>query len=199
VALPAASSPARPRSGCSTARPAPSRWHRAGTSPANRSRGSWPGGTGRSSPWPPSNAATAIARALQSELRIFEVLNLHWAGTPAIIPGSGAALAAHQPAADARTRLGDLVARLPEDTCVETTLVLGDPVTELTEVSHDADLLVLGSRGYGPHPAVLLGGVSGRLMRRSACPVIVVPRGNQAPLEDLFRAASIAQAMRPTA
>jgi len=132
------------------------------------------------------NAATAIARALQSELRIVEVLDLHRAGTPAIIPGSGAALAAHQPAAHARTRLEELRAGLPPDTNAETSLVLGDPVAELTQLSEGADLLVLGSRGYGPHRAVLLGGVSGRVMSRSACPVIVVPRGIEAPLEDLL-------------
>ena len=133
------------------------------------------------------NAATAIARALEAELRIVEVLDMHWAGTPAIIPGSGAALAAHQPAAGARTRLAALLAGLPPETNAESSLVLGDPVGELMKLSEGADLLVLGSRGYGPHRAVLLGGVSGRLMSRSACPVIVVPRGIEAPLADLFR------------
>ncbi|HEX2411694.1 MAG TPA: universal stress protein [Solirubrobacteraceae bacterium] len=33
-----------------------------------------------------------------------------------------------------------------------------------------------GSRGHGPMRRVLLGGVSSRLMRRAACPVVVVPR-----------------------
>ena len=37
--------------------------------------------------------------------------------------------------------------------------------------------MVVGSRGYGPLKAVLLGGVSGQLIRSAACPVIVVPRG----------------------
>lgn len=40
----------------------------------------------------------------------------------------------------------------------------------------DCQLLVCGSRGYGPAGRVLLGGVSSRLMRRAACPVMVVPR-----------------------
>ena len=52
--------------------------------------------------------------------------------------------------------------------------------------AEDADLLVLGSRGYGPRRAVLLGGVSGRVVRRAACPVIVVPRAIEKPLEELF-------------
>lgn len=39
------------------------------------------------------------------------------------------------------------------------------------------DLLVCGSRGYGPVRSVLLGGVSRRLVRTAACSVLVVPRG----------------------
>ena len=63
-------------------------------------------------------------------------------------------------------------------TCTsETAVVLGHPVGDLVRQSEDADLLVLGSRGYGPRRAVLLGGVSGRVVRKAACPVIVVPRG----------------------
>ena len=41
----------------------------------------------------------------------------------------------------------------------------------------DVDLLVCGSRGYGPARRVLLGGVSSRLIRRARLPVTVVPRG----------------------
>ena len=140
------------------------------------------------------SGATAIARAVGAELRVVEVLDIQWAGTPAIIPGSGPALAAHQPAARARARLDDAVSGLPDGVRVETAVVLGDPVGELVKQSEDADLLVLGSRGYGPLRAVLLGGVSGRVMRKSACPVIIVPRGVERPLDDLFEPASLMEA-----
>lgn len=40
----------------------------------------------------------------------------------------------------------------------------------------DTDLLVCGSRGYGPARRVLLGGVSARLLRYARVPVMVVPR-----------------------
>ena len=49
---------------------------------------------------------------------------------------------------------------------------------DLIEVSESVDLMVLGSRDYGPLHAVLLGGVSAKVMRESACPVIVVPNGS---------------------
>jgi nucleotide-binding universal stress UspA family protein len=52
----------------------------------------------------------------------------------------------------------------------------GEPAAVLAERSRDLDLLVVGSRGYGPVKQVLIGGVSAELMRRAACPVLIVPR-----------------------
>ena len=56
-------------------------------------------------------------------------------------------------------------------------LLSGEPPVKLAEVASDADLLVVGSRGYGPLRCVLLGSVSARLVGSSSCPVMVVPRG----------------------
>ena len=47
----------------------------------------------------------------------------------------------------------------------------------------DVDMLVCGSRGYGPVRRVLLGGVSSPLIRRARLPVAVVPRATNAPAE----------------
>jgi nucleotide-binding universal stress UspA family protein len=56
-------------------------------------------------------------------------------------------------------------------------LLEGNPVEVLTEQSADElDLLLIGSRGYGPARRVLLGGVSTGVTRQARCPVIVVPR-----------------------
>ena len=38
------------------------------------------------------------------------------------------------------------------------------------------DLLVLGSRGFGPVMRLLVGSVSSRVIREAPCPVLVVPR-----------------------
>ena len=57
-------------------------------------------------------------------------------------------------------------------------LLPGPVVDALAELSLDEyDLLVIGSRGYGPVRRVLLGGVSSRVVRHSKVPVVVTPRG----------------------
>lgn len=59
----------------------------------------------------------------------------------------------------------------------------GDPSNVLIERSKDLDVLLLGSRAYGPLRHALLGSVSARAMREAHCPVLVVPRG--APVQPL--------------
>jgi nucleotide-binding universal stress UspA family protein len=74
-------------------------------------------------------------------------------------------------------QLGEAVATLGDHGEVSGRLLEGDAVVELGEASADLDLLVLGSRGYGPIRSVLLGSVSRALVRSAACPVVVLPRG----------------------
>jgi nucleotide-binding universal stress UspA family protein len=62
---------------------------------------------------------------------------------------------------------------------------VGDPADFLIAASENVDLLICGSRGYGPTRAVLLGGVSRRVTREARCPVIVLPRGAETGLEAL--------------
>ena len=57
-------------------------------------------------------------------------------------------------------------------------LLYGEVVDELSMVGErGVDLLVCGSRGYGPVRRVLLGTVSAALVRQASVPVLVVPRG----------------------
>jgi nucleotide-binding universal stress UspA family protein len=53
---------------------------------------------------------------------------------------------------------------------------VGSPAEELAGLSGEVDLLVVGSRGFGPVKRLLLGSTSDRLVREAACPVIAVPR-----------------------
>lgn len=77
-----------------------------------------------------------------------------------------------------RRTLDEAVAGLPDDVPVRAETRPGPVVDALTDLRpDDCDLLVVGSRGYGPVRSVLLGGVSSRVVRHSRVPVVVVPRG----------------------
>jgi nucleotide-binding universal stress UspA family protein len=52
----------------------------------------------------------------------------------------------------------------------------GSALEHLARLSERVDLLVVGSRGYGPLRRVLLGSVSAHLAGHSDCPVVVTPR-----------------------
>lgn len=53
---------------------------------------------------------------------------------------------------------------------------LGDPARELTGLSAECDLLVLGSRRWGPVRRLALGSTAERVIRDASCPVLVPPR-----------------------
>ena len=56
------------------------------------------------------------------------------------------------------------------------TVVVGSPTGELVLASEGLDLLVLGSRRWGPVRRLALGSTSERVIRHTACPVLVLPR-----------------------
>jgi nucleotide-binding universal stress UspA family protein len=70
-----------------------------------------------------------------------------------------------------------LAEALSADLDVDSHLFRGPPAKVLVERSQQLDLLVLGSRRYGPVKSVLLGSVSSYVLRNAHCPVLVVPRG----------------------
>lgn len=74
--------------------------------------------------------------------------------------------------------LDQALASVPDEVRATGRLIDGPVVDALADLTPDqTDLLVCGSRGYGPVRRVLLGGVSARVVRHARVPVVVVPRG----------------------
>jgi nucleotide-binding universal stress UspA family protein len=59
---------------------------------------------------------------------------------------------------------------------VEGKVATGSAGEELATFSADVDLLVVGSRGYGPIRSLMLGSTAVHLASNAACPLLVLPR-----------------------
>jgi len=128
--------------------------------------------------WPALHGAVDLARRVGGGLRLFAAVEPMTFGYTASIVS---ALTGESVEEFAREEMERVLRRgseqLPGDLEVETRLLLGRPSRALVEAAEDVNLLMLGSRGYGPLRRVLLGGVSSVLIRRSPTPVVVLPRG----------------------
>ena len=85
----------------------------------------------------------------------------------------------------ARKAIGQIVEQARNEigeTAPEVTLnvVTGDPAQELINASHDASLVVVGSRGSGGFASLLMGSVSSKVTHHAGCPVVVVRGDGQA-------------------
>ncbi|HET8950482.1 MAG TPA: universal stress protein [Solirubrobacteraceae bacterium] len=127
--------------------------------------------------------AHALARRAGATLRVLTVARVG-AGAHAetSAPGPGrpgkdfdAVVGEHRARAESAVR--EVVSRLEGDVPVEVDAFLEDPADVLIGLSEHLDLLVCGSRGYGPLRAVMLGGVTRRVGAAAHCPVLVLPRG----------------------
>jgi nucleotide-binding universal stress UspA family protein len=116
---------------------------------------------------------TMLAERFGTSIRVIGV------ATPAPVPAPGVVGAPppSEAGADFQSRLNDAVAALPDEVRALPVYEKGDPVEKLLEHAEEGvDLLVLGSRGYGPVLRLIAGSVSVRVIRRAPCPVLIVPR-----------------------
>ena len=128
------------------------------------------------------SAGSGLARATGARVAVFTVAEpIAW--SPAlIIPGWSFPKAFDAERDSAAQRAADTARKLiPGELLASVDAPVGDPATILAEASADLDLLVCGSRGYGPVRSVILGSVSRALAHSAACPLLVVPRP---PAED---------------
>jgi nucleotide-binding universal stress UspA family protein len=77
--------------------------------------------------------------------------------------------------AEKRT-LAEKLARLGGLRGVEGEVTYGEPKDELAAFAEELDLLIVGSRSYGPAGRLVNGSVSRYLAERARCPLLVLPR-----------------------
>jgi nucleotide-binding universal stress UspA family protein len=124
--------------------------------------------------------AAIIAQMCDADLRVLTVVK---PGIGADASAGPTRQAAECSRAQLEATLADAIAELADGARAESEVLVDDPAHALASVSPHLDLLVMGSRGYGPGLAVLLGGVSRRVTMKARCPVLVVPRGSASAVE----------------
>jgi nucleotide-binding universal stress UspA family protein len=137
--------------------------------------------------------AHALARRIGAKLRVITVVKHHetWhletdPPIPTILDKREVVDVEGEYRLDAERELRTELEKLVGDVPMEVEAVVGDPAEVIADFSKGVDLLVCGSRGYGPARAVLLGSVSRRVVDAVHCPVIVLPRGVEEALEALL-------------
>ncbi|HWK26901.1 MAG TPA: universal stress protein [Solirubrobacter sp.] len=133
-------------------------------------------------------AGAAIAHATGAGLEIIGVVESEGYVAPALIGIPAVAVAREDLERHVQDQLDAALDGLAGGIDATAVRLAGDPAERLGEHSGRLDVLICGSRGRGPLRSVLLGGVSGRLVRTARCPLIVVPNGVEDPLGGLFGA-----------
>lgn len=121
------------------------------------------------------DAAVGLAASAGAKVRVVTIFQRLAFGAPTTtaLPGESANDALRS---ELRAIHDSAVASIPGDVEVQSRFLEGAAAELLVAESEAVDLLVVGSRGYGPVGAVLLGSVSTALARGAACPIIVTPR-----------------------
>ncbi len=126
----------------------------------------------------------AIARREGIELHVVSVTT-----PPIVAPGPFAGVA---PSAlpDAREVSAQGVKRVDPAVDVRGEALEGPAAVQLAAYCGPDDLLLVGSRSYGPLARTLLGSVSSGLIHSAPCPVLVVPRPHHAAKESAEQSAA---------
>jgi nucleotide-binding universal stress UspA family protein len=132
------------------------------------------------------SSASELARRLGAVLRPIHVFDSSEIGTPALMTTQGYISVHEEVERKQREHFNKRIAQQPDDVAVEAVFTAGSPNRELASQSESVDLMVLGSRGYGPLHAVMLGGVAHAVVRKAACPVLILPRGVKTGLAALL-------------
>jgi nucleotide-binding universal stress UspA family protein len=100
-------------------------------------------------------------------------------GAVLVVTTTSARLAVEKLEARARRAVDRALAALGADIPVVVHARVGQPSQELVSRSRGMDLIVLGSRGYGPPRTMLLGSVSAQVVPAAGCPVMILAAGSR--------------------
>lgn len=122
--------------------------------------------------------ATVLARKFGATIRVVAVAE----PVPPLVGPAQAVPAGSAPLAfDLQSMLHEACEALPAEVRALPVFERGDPIEKLLErAGEGVDLLMLGSRGFGPVMRAMVGSVSARLIRKAPCSVMIVPRPAQA-------------------
>ena len=123
-------------------------------------------------------AAVAVARAGRARLRVitaYQRLAFGGVSTSRLAGGSANDIMK----ADLRACHDEALAEVATRIEVEGRFREGAADEVLLRESQGIDLLVAGSRGYGPLGAVLLGSTTAAIAKKAGCPLLVTPRGTR--------------------
>ena len=116
----------------------------------------------------------AIDHVALTVLAVHEVAQSAWTGSPIIYPQDRpdeerVRQAVQEEVNKIVSEMGDAK---PESVTVR--VISGQPANALIEASRDADLVVVGRRGTGGFPHLMLGSVSSKVVSHADSPVVVV-------------------------
>jgi nucleotide-binding universal stress UspA family protein len=127
--------------------------------------------------WSALETGIGLAERLHGELEVLvarESPTYGYATALGVLSGEGL----HTAEESRAKRLVELAqGPIPPDLSHSTRELHGDAGHVLSEASEDVDLLVCGSRGYGPILQTALGSTTRYLIDHARCPVVVLPRG----------------------
>ncbi|HEX5375662.1 MAG TPA: universal stress protein [Solirubrobacterales bacterium] len=116
--------------------------------------------------------AEALAKRSNAKIELVTVV-VPPVATPVMVPGASAPESPPQP----DKVINEGIHSIDSSLAAEPIRRDGDPAAQLLQVCEEGvDLLVVGSRGYGPLTRVLLGSVSRDVIRKAPCPVLAVRR-----------------------
>jgi nucleotide-binding universal stress UspA family protein len=123
------------------------------------------------------DAATTMATLGHAALSTYTVFEPPRMGpstaTPAWVPAAD-----YDPSTWIEAAKAEIREQVPGALDADVNVLEGDPAELLAGVSEHLDLMLCGSRGYGPLGTVLLGSVSARLAHTAECPLLVLPRAH---------------------